>query len=218
MAKIIKGILGEVSGLVGSVVGAVVRGVATIRSRPKKSTKPPVQSQVNQRTKFGIATDFITSAKRVVDIGFQSYKNRMSPSNAAVQDLLNNAITGVAPNFKIDYPNVTLSKGSLPDSPSMKLLPPVAGAQLVVTWNPVELGEEDALVYGQDLTVFMVYDEDANRFLFLVRAASREAGRRELDLPYFFVGDKLHVWVFFVSPDGKSVSTSQYLGSGIAIP
>ncbi|CAM4425509.1 hypothetical protein SAMN06265348_12142 [Pedobacter westerhofensis] len=212
MAKIFNGILGSVSGLVGPVVGAVVRGVATIRSRPKKSTKPAAASQKEQRSKFGMATKFIRSLKSIVDLGFQSYKKTMSPSNAAVQDLLTNAITGIAPNYKIDYEKVTLSKGNLYDSASIKVMPPTAGATLTITWNPADLAPEEALLYAADRLVAVLYDEQTNRFILYNRVAARSAGKYETELPFLFVGHKLYVWVFFVSPDLKSVSNSQYLG------
>jgi len=88
MGKILKGILGGVSGLIGPVVGAVVRGVATIRSRPKKSTKPAADSQIEHRTKFGMATQFITSLSPLINIGYQAFNKTMSSTNAAVQDRL----------------------------------------------------------------------------------------------------------------------------------
>jgi hypothetical protein len=217
MAKIINGILGGVSGLVGTVVGAVVRGVATIRSRPKKSTKAPVASQLNQRTKFGLAGSFIRSLNKIVNLGYQSYTSRMSASNAAIQDMLDNAITGVSPNYKIDFAKVTLSKGNLNDSPTMQLLTPVAGSKFVITWNPAELGEAEALLHGDDEAVFVLYDEQSNRFVTSIRSALRKTGKKEIDLPFIFAGHKLHAWAFFTSPNGKSVSDSQYLGSAVPI-
>lgn len=217
MGKIIKGILGGVSGLVGPVVGAVVRGVSTIRSRPKKSTKPAVASQKEQRTKFGLATKFIRSLKSIVDLGYQSYNTTMSPSNAAVQDLLNSAITGIAPDYGIDYTKVTLSRGNLYDAATLALLPAAAGAEVVITWNPAELQPDEALTHADDRMVIVMYAEQRNRFILYNRVAPRSAGRYTAEVPFIFVGQKLHVWAFFVSPNLKAVSTSQYLGTIIPI-
>jgi hypothetical protein len=217
MGKIIKGILGGVSGLVGPVVGAIVRSVSTIRSRPKKSTKPAVASQKEQRSKFGKATKFIRSLKSIVDLGYQSYNTTMSPSNAAVQDLLNNAITGIAPDFQIDYTKVTLSKGNLDGAHTLALLPAVAGGEVILTWNPAELQEEEAALRAADRIVIVMYDEQIDRFILFRRVAERSVGRYEATVPFLFVGHSLHVWAFFVSPNLKSVSSSQYLGSIIPI-
>ena len=212
MAKIINGVLGAFSGVVGPVVGAVVRGVATIRSKPKKSTKPAKESQIQQRTKFGLATKFIKGMKRVVDVGFQSYSKKMSPSNAAVQDVLTNAIVGVAPNYNIDFPNVTLSKGSLYDSFTLKVNPPLPDLELLFTWNPAELPAEEALLYANDRISLVLYDEVSHRFVALIGAAARSVGTYQLSVPFSFEGAQLHTWAFFVSADGKAVSNSQYLG------
>ena len=62
MGKFLQGILGGVSGLVGTVVGASVRGIATVRIRPKKSTKAPSQAQLNQRNIFTAITEFVFTA------------------------------------------------------------------------------------------------------------------------------------------------------------
>jgi len=213
MAKIFNGILSAVSGLVGPVVGAVVRGVPTIRSRPKKSTKPAAASQKEQRSKFGLATKFIKSLKSIVDMGYRSYNKTMSASNAAVQDLLSNAIIGDSSNYMIDYPKVTLSKGSLYEARTLQILPPAADGGVVMTWDPAELGPEEALLYGADRLVVVFYDEQINRFILYTKVAARSAGRYETEIPRYYAGHKLQVWTFFVSPDGKSVSNSQYLGT-----
>lgn len=217
MAKLQIGILGAISGAVGTVVGAVVRGVATIRAKPKKSTKPPVQSQINQRSKFGLMTGFLANAKSEIEIGYQSYNNVMSPMNAAVQFNLKNAITGVTPDFKVDYPNVQISKGSLLGSSTITVAA-VAGAMLNITWDvTAELSESDQLLRSTDEGVIMLYAENGKRFLHSIGTITRGDGLINVHLPKVFVGDKLHTWFFFMTADGKSVSTSQYLGSPLGI-
>jgi len=213
MGKIHSGILSGVSGTVGPVVGAIVRGVATLRSKPKKSTKPAKESQIQQRTKFGIATKFIKSIKRMVDIGFQAYNKTMSPANAAVQELLANAITGVSPNYTIDFPKVVFSKGGLYDALTLRVMPPLPDLELRFTWNPAELPSEEALQYADDRIAFVLYDEVTGRFITLLGAAARSAGTYQLSVPFVFEGATLHVWAFFVNPEGTDVSNSQYLGT-----
>lgn len=218
MGDIIKGILGEVSGLVGTVVGAVVHGVATIRSRPRKSSKPPVQSQIDQRNKFAMVTGFMFRINPVINIGYQSFKNKMSPTNAAVQDALKNSVIGIAPDFELDYPNIRISKGNLVDSPTMELLPAVAGHKLAFKWDTAaELTGAEAVLRGLDQGVFLIYNETKDRSFSYIQVVERNAGAYSINFPSVFVGDKLHVYFFFVSPNGKSVSTSQYLGTTITL-
>lgn len=216
MGKILKGIVGGVSGTVGPVVGAIVRGIATVRSKPKKSSKPPKESQILQRSKFGIATKFIKSVKKIVNLGFQSVKT-MTGSNAAVRDLLNNAMVGVAPNFEIDFPNVTLSKGDLPDAYTMRVMPPLPDLEVVINWDPTELSADDMITHGSDRIVVFMYDETTRRSLSIMRAAARSAGTYQVSMPLAFEGKTVHVWAFFVSDNGEMVSNSQYLGTMIPI-
>ena len=216
MGKILKGIVGGVSGTVGPVVGAIVRGIATVRSKPKKSSKPPKESQILQRSKFGIATKFIKSVKKIVNLGFQSVKT-MNGSNAAVRDLLKNAIVGVAPNYEIDFPNVTLSQGDLPDSYSMRVMPPLPDLEVVINWNPADLTADEMITRGSDRLVVFMYDQTTRRSLSIMRGAARSTGTYQISMPVAFEGKTVHVWAFFVSDNGELVSNSQYLGTMIPI-
>lgn len=214
MGKIKQGILGGVSGLVGTVVGAIVHGVATIRIRPKKSTKTPKQSQINQRTRFSIATDFVFSIQDVMKVGYQYYENSsLSAVNAAVQYHLKNAVTGTAPNFKIDYAKVQISKdkGGLEQYGDASIAA-AAGAMVNLTWDPAgAYSEEQQLVRGLDNGMFMLYDESNNVYFTRIGDFIRSKGQLAIRLPRIFVGGNLHSWFCFYSADGK-VSKSQYLG------
>jgi len=59
MAEIKRGILGGVSGKVGTVVGANWRGKNIIRAIPRKSGKKPSPLQVEQRSKFKLMSNFL---------------------------------------------------------------------------------------------------------------------------------------------------------------
>jgi len=60
MAEIKQGILGGVSGKVGTVVGANWKGKNIIRSKSRKTSKKPTVLQLNQRAKFKWAS-FLTT-------------------------------------------------------------------------------------------------------------------------------------------------------------
>lgn len=216
MASIIKGILGEVSGLVGTVVGAVVRGIPTIRSRPRKSSKPAVLSQINQRSKFAIVNKFMSPIKEVLNIGFQSVDKKMSPVNAAVQYALLNSVTGVSPNFALNYPSIVISKGTLPGSTSMAMNPVPDGRKLVFNWDQTleELNPTQQLERRLDRVTFLFYNVTKGKFLRYLQYADRDDNTLSLTIPLTFAGDTLHVYFFFSSPDGKLVSDSGYLGIG----
>lgn len=218
MGKFLQGILGGVSGLVGTVVGASVRGIATVRIRPKKSSKAPSLAQINQRNVFRAITEFVFTAQPVVQIGYQSYKGSVSAINAAVQYHLKNAVTGVSPNFRIDYTKVKLSrdKGGLENYGDAAIVA-VAGANLNLTWDPAgAYSEAEQLIRKQDRGVFLLYDETNDLSFSNVDTMTRGDGKFTIHLPKMLVGGTLHSWFFFVSADGK-VSKSQYLGTTVAI-
>lgn len=218
MAEINRGILGEVSGTVGTVVGAVVRGVATIRSKPRKSGKQAVQSQLNQQYKFAIVVAFMHHFKSILDLGLRSYTRKMSTTNAAVQHALKNAITGVAPNFKLDFSRVLFSKGSLENSLNLVLTPPVSGGKLFVTWDPAEeFSDAELLVRNLDEATFVVYNETSTYSFTALRGVARGEGAFKINTPKAFIGNKLHIWYFFCTPDGKTVSNTVYLGTTVTV-
>ena len=62
MGKYIKGILGSFLGKVGTVIGSSWKGIEYMRSRGKKSSKPPTQAQLIQQAKFKLLVRFVIPA------------------------------------------------------------------------------------------------------------------------------------------------------------
>ncbi|MET4140951.1 DUF6266 family protein [Pedobacter sp. UYP1] len=56
MGKLTIGILGGFSGKVGTVIGARWLTLDVMKSLQKKNINPPVRSEIDQRTKFGLST------------------------------------------------------------------------------------------------------------------------------------------------------------------
>ena len=107
-----KGILGGFRGLVGTVVGSTWRTLDVMKSRPKKSSKVPVQAQIDQRFIFSMVVAFLAKIDEVIAIGYRATTGIKTAMNAAVGDNIANAVTGISPNFSIDYSEVSLSKGT----------------------------------------------------------------------------------------------------------
>src|SRR6476659_5936096 len=103
MGRITKGILGGFVGKVGTVIGSQRNGVDIITSIPKKSTKPPTTSQLNQRERFGLGIGFLQPINPILRLGFKSADPRLSSINVAMSYLLQNAITGSSGNYSLDY-------------------------------------------------------------------------------------------------------------------
>src|SRR5690554_5501278 len=104
MAIMMKGIMGPVSGRVGSLVVCICsNGTNYVRSIPRKSTKAPSLAQVVHRSKFGFATRFLNQYADLAKIGFSKEK-RMTPRNRAMKELMDKGIAGTYPDWQIDYP------------------------------------------------------------------------------------------------------------------
>lgn len=83
MAKYLKGILGPFTGLVGTVVGATWKGIQIMRSRPVKPGGIPTEAQERQRAAFALTMQFLRPIADVLTIGFQAYRDGLTPFNAA---------------------------------------------------------------------------------------------------------------------------------------
>lgn len=214
MGKIRTGILGGFSGKVGTVIGASWRTLDVMRSLPKKTSKPPVRSQIDQRKKFGLITGFLGAISEVVSKGYQSGNKLSGPMNEAVKFNLKEAISGVSPLFTINYAKLKLTLGKL-DIPQDLLAVPVSGRKVAITWayDPLDFNtENERLERSTDRASIIIYDETNDYFL-IPSTAVRTAGKLEARmLSKTIVGNTLHCWFYISSLDGKKVSTSVYLG------
>jgi len=196
-------------GRTGNNVGRVKNGKNTFAMRPHKSNKPATQLQLDQRLQFGLFTSWVAELGLFVDIGFKDYDADMSPRNACMSyNFKQNVITGVSPNYSIDFGKVVLSRGKLVGVE----LPDVAtgaGISVEFSWS-ADPGFSNAK--ATDKMYFAVYDPTADRFALVMGAVTRAALGYTMLLPAEFSGHMVRAWVMVVSADGKLVSNSVHLG------
>ena len=113
MGKIAQGILGGLSGKVGNIIGGSWKGIDYIRIKPSSVANPRTEGQVNQRNKFTVTLEYLQPNQPFLKVGYKSFATKQSEFNAAMSYVLNNAVTGTAPNFNVDYANALLSRGGL---------------------------------------------------------------------------------------------------------
>ncbi|MBB5438825.1 hypothetical protein HDC92_002506 [Pedobacter sp. AK017] len=203
----------DMIGRVGNHVGRKRKGRNVLAMRPSKSNKPPTQAQLDQRLKFGLMTSFISRIASVVDVGFAAYDAKMTARNAAVGYNMEHAITGVSPNYSINYEKLLYSKGKL-EMPEYPEIATVAAARLDYSW-PALTGITYAK--GTDKATFLVYNEVKDKFVVLRGGALRSALSYNLLLPGNFSGDSVQCYISFVSADGKLVSKNYYVGEHIVV-
>ena len=200
-----EGILGFFRGKVGRVIGSVVRGVHYMKGLGDVRVDNPSQAQLDQRLKFALMISFLRPLQGLIKTGFAAGKSGLTSLNKAMAANLNEAITGVSPNFSIDYSKIQYSKGSL-IKPSGVSVATSSQSKLVFNW------ENPGAAAATDKLTILVYNKEKDLYVLLPGAASRSATTYTLQLPLDFADDDVHMWVSFVSADGKEVSNSFYIG------
>lgn len=213
MGRLKNGPFSGFTGRTGSLVGSRKNGKWIMAAVRATAPGAPSVLQLNQQMKFGMMTSWLSWINGFLKLGYQNYDSTMSPFNAAVRYNLQNAVTGVAPNYAIDYPKVLLSRGAL--APAYDLvMSTTLDAQLDFTWqdNIGEYTGEDT-----DLAAFIVYNPLQQLFVISVGPATRVLGSFDMALPASFSGENVHVYMAFLSADKKQVSTSKYVGATVVM-
>ncbi|HKG07217.1 MAG TPA: DUF6266 family protein [Pedobacter sp.] len=206
MARYKNGINGPVSGKVGTVVAASWRGIDYLRSVSDTRNVKWTEAQVLQRLKMAAVMAWLKPLLVVINIGFQAFREKKTPLNAAVSYHLKEALKGEPPEYEIDFKKAIFSIGVLLVSFVREVLG-IGNALLHLKW---ENGVETAYSAPGDRATFIVYNKARERFVTFENEAVRADGEATLQLPEEFEGDTVHCYMFYVG--GKMVSTSSYLG------
>lgn len=137
--------------------------------------------------------------------------------NRAVRYHLDNVVTGVSPNFVLDFSKLRLTnvkRASIFDTEVISM----TGRILELTWRASE-DADDALraLRDTDYAMIIFYGENTQMFLNRSRMAVRGDRNHSVKFHSRFAGDTIHAWMFFLSKDGKTVSRDTYLGEHILI-
>ena len=207
MARMKHGPLGNISGKIGNVSFSTWKDTAIVKERPAKSNKPASQKQLEQRAKMATGNQFMRTLKNVVTKCYRDFTVKMTGYNAAVRNLLKNALTGEYPNYSIDYSLVQLSRGEI----RQLFKPAVASAKtdtITFTWT-ISSGVGNSR--PDDKAVLVAYCEAMKVSTYTLDGPSRSAGTADLEMPGYS-GQTIHSWIAFISADGTDVSDSVYAG------
>jgi len=204
-----KGVLGPFSGKIGTVIGSTWNGIEYMRSLPKASTKAATDSQLINRAKFGLVNGFLGPIIALLVMGYKSIAVGKTGFNMAASHLISEGITGVYPDFAINYAKVVFSRGGLEGVWNAAAASSLAG-QIEISWD-------DNSGFGTakpaDKLVALIYNPAKSKFVYtLENGALRSAGSDIISMPAQFAGDTVQVWIAFMSSDKTSFSTSMYVG------
>jgi hypothetical protein len=204
-----KGILGAFSGKVGPVVGASWRGKDVMRSLPRKTSRVATATQLLQREKFTMVTEFLTPLKSVVGRYFGNNTGDKTRRNQAMSYLMREAINYVDPDLVWDFSKVLFSRGDLLGMTGATAAAGT-GQSVDITWTD-NSGQGDAET--TDKLVVVLYEATSKTTVHALNAGTRSQGTSNVIVPAFLTGLTVQVWASFASTDDKLYATSQYLGT-----
>lgn len=211
MAIINQGILGGFSGKIGNVVGGNWKGINYMRIFTKP-TNPNTDKQINQRTKFTTALNFLQPITPFIRVGYKLFTDKQTAFNAAMSQVLTNGIIGEVPNLELDYSAVSVSKGTL--TPALNPLLSYTNGEINITW---EDNSGTGTAKETDKAMYVIYNGAKSDTVFETVGAARSDKNQVVDLPIEWVGDIVHSYLAFITSDGKNVSNSSYLGSVVVL-
>jgi hypothetical protein len=212
MARVKSGAAGEFKGTFKDAVLAKWNGLLISKSLPDKSSKPAVLSQLMQRAQFGLMTSFIGKIGDTIELGFKNTKGALTAYNAALKKNLFIAVTGVYPDYKVDYAKFQFSDGNgmQIDGPSEIAHTAVVNKRTTISWAAEEAIRPGTL--GTDVLRVIFYNETGKFSMIHAVAAERSKLTATVRLPFEDAADVVYGWAMFVSADGKLLSRSVYLG------
>lgn len=211
MGSFKRGIHGGFSGKVGNIVGAHWRGVDYMRSLPRVSKGRPVsQEQMEHRLRFACAVSFAKPISYVFNVGYGKATQRLSGYNLAVRQIFKEAIVGEYPHLEVDPAAVLVSDGSLvrPRNPAIEALP---GQVLRVSW--IDHTRQGIRADHSDRAIVVAYNAAKAEYQYDTETAIRLDEELLLELPDYFAGDEIHVYLGMVSKAGAVSCKSLYLGT-----
>lgn len=210
MGKLSRGFLGGFQGQLGTAYGCFWRLMDLIKAMPRKSNKPPTPAQLNVQLRWALITDFLGWLAPVIKVGFQDKPSNQSAMNAAVSYNVQNAVTGVSPNYTIDFTKLRLSQGPLEEASGYEFETEV-GSKINLSWLASVAGAVNSFV--TDKVSIVVYNLDKHKFVMLKDVATRDDLEYSVQLPLDYVGDTVHCYMTLTRADDKMVSLSQYVGT-----
>ena len=206
MATFEKGILGGFSGKVGTVIGGNWKGIDYMRSKANKRSFIPSQKQLEQQMKFALMMRFLQPMSALLGISFSDFAIQKTGINSAFAYNFSNAITGIFPDYAIDYSKALVSRGLLPNvlGPSV-----ISGAGSILTWSWTDNTSADAK--ATDQAILVAYCPEMKQAIYTTNGGNRSDLTADMNL-LTFAGKAVETFIGFISADGRSVAVSIFTG------
>ena len=207
MAKNYQGILGNFSGKIGNVVGRVRNDRTVIAVYQPEVGNPQTTSQMAQRQKLSVVTEFLKGAANIVRFSMKSLTKYGTGWSAAIQYNMTYAVTGSYPNQSVDTSLARISAGNvdLPYSPNAT----PDGTTLTIQWAD-NSGMGNAL--ATDVICAAIYNKAKGQWINNSQVAERNERSASFAVPTAWTGDTINVYMY-VRRGNTEFSNSSMLGS-----
>jgi Family of unknown function (DUF6266) len=205
MATLRKGLFGGFSGKLGGVVGSSWKGILVVKKLPAPRKTGPSPAQLEQQARFSQLVSFLRPVTPLLNKAFEKSNLNMSAFNKALSNN-QNAVTGIYPDFKIDYSKVILCKGYIRNGDVIEL---VAGSEgkLILSVCKSSLYRIAAI-----WTLFFIaaYEQESGQWIYKMNPKLTDNQTYELDLSPFR-SKSFHTYAGFMPATGAS-TISLYTG------
>lgn len=204
MAEFKPGVLGVVSGKVGTVIASNWRDIYYLKGLPFFKKKKD-GSSINCIRLARIHT-FIRAVSPLAEEGFKHrYAGRSSPFHLAIKANMR-AFKGKT--AEIDFQSVVISAGSLAGAVEAEgsFISP---EKMLIRW--ADLGDTNNQA-PSDLANIVFYNASKEQAVTSAGNASRGGLEAEIELPKSYAGDELHGYIYFTNAANSRNSESFYLG------
>lgn len=216
MGTIKTGILGNVSGKVGNVVGGTWKGINYLRTVAASVNNPNTELQASQRLRFSTVVKFLQPITEFIRVGYKGQALKMTAFNAAFSYNYRNALTGDFPDFTVDYAKAMVSRGTMAGAINPACSSTEA-AKISISW---EMAPGNGLSSDTDTAIFVIFNPGKNEAVFSLNAGTRADGSLEVSLPASYSGDEVHCYIAFMTMSSvlagqarNAISNSSYAGS-----
>jgi hypothetical protein len=199
MGKIKQGILGNVSGKVGNVIGGSWKGIGTVRIVPSSVSNPQTAGQVEQRSRMSGAVLFAQSLlSGWIKPLFDRFATKQSGFNAWISANISLFVAGVLVNPAA----LIMSIGNMAATAIATAILDVSTGLFTVTWSAAGSGFQLAT----DVAFTVVYNATKGWVV-----TSADGSRADATLNYFLteeidITDEVHCWLVFRRVNGIYVS------------
>lgn len=208
MGKSYQGAYGNYTGKVGNVIARKSNGRTVLAIYQPIVKNPKTEEQTNQRTKFGMISQFASRIGGFISEGFKESGVNTTAYNRFIKKNFEVGIGGSFPDYELLFNKIKVSVGNLllPYNPSALIDSGVVN----VSWSD-NSGEGNAL--ATDKAMILVYNSAKGTAVFKLEGAGRSTRQENLTLPTAWNGDSVDIWMAMISADGELHSESAYLGN-----